>query len=387
MEQIKNIPNNTSDTLNTQSLNYDIADAYVEQKKYVEAIPFLNKSIEVASLSNDLETEKNAVQRLSEIYKTVGNYDKALTSYQKYVDLVDLIYAKKEAEIEDASEFSKTLAFKQNRINILEKDRELSENQVNFIEKEQELIKESNRRQRLIIYVLIAGLLLLFVVLFLMYKSNQQKKIANNLLALKSLRIQMNPHFIFNALNSVNGFIAKNDERTANKYLTDFSTLMRAVLENAEKDFIPLVEEIALIKLYLKLEHARFKEKFDYTFELDKEINIDNFAIPPMLLQPYIENAVWHGLRYKEDKGKLAIKIQQKDKNTLTVSIIDDGIGRKKSMQLKTKNQLKKTSKGMGNISSRIAILNEMYAGKVSVKISDLFENGEGTSVLMNLRI
>jgi tetratricopeptide (TPR) repeat protein len=386
LQKIENIPPQPTDTLTAQSLNFDIADAYVIQKKYTEAIPYLNKSIEVASEVKDLETEKNAIQRLSEVYKNVGDFDNALVNYQKYVDLVDLLYKEKEKEIDDAAEFSKALALQQNRINILEKDRELSENKIDYIEKEQQITAESNRRQKYVIYSLIAGLVLLIVAVFMMYKSNQQKKIANNLLALKSLRSQMNPHFIFNALNSVNSFIAQSDERAANKYLTDFSNLMRSVLENSEKDFIPLAKEIELISLYLKLEHARFVEKFDYTFEVDEKVNIDAFNIPPMLLQPYIENAVWHGLRYKKEKGLLAVNLQQKDSDILIITITDNGIGRKKSMELKTKNQLKQNSKGMSNVHSRIAILNDMYKDKLSVSVSDLLENGEGTKVVLELK-
>ena len=113
----------------------------------------------------------------------------------------------------------------------------------------------------------------------------------------------MNPHFIFNALNSVNGYIAKNDERKANRYLSDFSILMRAVLENSEKDFIPLNKEIELLQLYLKLEHSRFSDKFSYDIQIDSQVKITEFNIPPMLLQPYVENAIWHGLRYKEEIG------------------------------------------------------------------------------------
>ncbi len=386
LAKVESLPEKSVDTLTTQALNFDIADAYVSQKKYVEAIPYLNKSIEVASEAKDLETEKDALQRLSEVYKNVGDFDNALENYQKYVDLVDILYEQKEQELEDVAQFNKALALQQNRINILEKDRELTENKIEFIEKEQQLTEESNRRQRLIIYSLIAGLVLLVVTIFLMYKSNRQRKITNNLLALKSLRTQMNPHFIFNALNSVNSFIAQSDERAANKYLTDFSTLMRAVLENSEKDFIPLSSEIELIGLYLKLEHARFKEKFDYTFEVADDIDTDAFEIPPMLLQPYIENAVWHGLRYKEDKGNLEIKLAKKDQDTLLITIQDDGIGRKKSKALKTQHQLKRQSKGMNNVSSRIAILNDMYQDKLTVQVADLFENGEGTLVTLELR-
>ena len=163
---------------------------------------------------------------------------------------------------------------------------------------------------------------------------------ANNLLALKSMRSQMNPHFIFNALNSVNSFIAVNDERNANRYLSEFSVLMRSVLENSDEDFIPFSKEIELIELYVKLEHNRFKEKFDYSITIDEAIDLDEYTIPPMLLQPYIENAIWHGLRYKDGKGTLEIVIGVRDDTSLVVTIRDNGVGRKRSQELK--NQLKK---------------------------------------------
>jgi LytS/YehU family sensor histidine kinase len=189
------------------------------------------------------------------------------------------------------------------------------------------------------------------------------------------MRSQMNPHFIFNALNSVNSFIAVNDERNANRYLTEFSALMRSVLENSDEDFIPLTKEIELLELYVKLEHNRFKEKFDYTISVDKNISLDQFSIPPMLLQPYIENAIWHGLRYRKEKGNLEISIKKRDEETVLVIIKDNGIGRKKSQELKTKNQLKQKSKGMSTIKNRVAILNDMYKERISVNVADVLGN------------
>jgi LytS/YehU family sensor histidine kinase len=229
-------------------------------------------------------------------------------------------------------------------------------------------------------------MLLMGLAAYFFYRSNKQQKLANNLLALKSLRSQMNPHFIFNALNSVNNFIAKSDERSANRYLSDFSTLMRSVLENSDEDFIPLSKELELLELYTKLEHSRFSDKFDYQIMVDDHIDIDAFQIPPMLLQPYIENAIWHGLRYREDRGYLKIEIKQKDKQALEISITDNGIGRKKSAEIKTQNQKKQKSKGMGNIKKRIEILNDMYKDKVAVVISDLDSNGTGTKVVFSIR-
>ncbi len=366
--------------LTTQKQNYKIGNAYFLQKDYENAIPFLEKSIEEADTKEDLVVKKDATRKLSEVYTDAGDYEKALVAYKSYTNLVEELNIQKEQEISQAARFSRDYTEKQNRITSLESNKALSESVY-------ELSAERNKRQQLIIYSLIGGLLLLLIAGYFMYKSMRQQKLANNLLALKSLRSQMNPHFIFNALNSVNSFIASSDERTANKYLTDFSQLMRSVLENSEEDFISLKKEINLLDIYTKLEHFRFKDKFEYAITVDEHINTEEFLIPPMLLQPYIENAVWHGLRYKETKGLLEIAVAKKSEDEITITITDDGIGRERSKALKTQNQKKQNSKGMGNIKKRVAILNDMYKDKVDVFIDDYQTSGDiGTKVVVTLK-
>jgi len=372
--------------LTPQRQNYKIANAFVAQEKYEEAIPYLKKSIEEADKKEDLVVEKDATRKLSEIYKGIGKFNEAANSYERYVDLVDELYIKKEQEISQATRFSREIALKQNRITSLENEREINESRYKLAEENKELTVKNSRVQRWIIGSLIVIAILLLITAFVQFRSVKQQKYANNLLALKSLRTQMNPHFIFNALNSVNSFIAINDERAANKYLSEFSQLMRSVLENSEEDFIPLVKEIELLEIYVKLEHFRFKDKFDYTINVDEKLKLSEFVIPPMLLQPYVENAVWHGLRYKEEKGNLTINFEHLDEESIRISISDDGIGRKKSKELKTEHQKKQNSKGMGNIKKRITILNNMYKDKVDVEISNVFENEEGTRVQLILK-
>lgn len=367
--------------LTKQKQNYKIGNAYFLKNNLDEAIPYLEESIEEADKKEDLIVKKDATKKLADVFVASGNFEKAKEAFNAYTEAVDQLYIKKEQEISQAARISKSIAEKQNRILSLENDRQLTLSQM-------QLSDEKNKRQQLIIYSLIGGLFLLVVLAYLMYKYIKQQKLANNLLALKSLRSQMNPHFIFNALNSVNSFIATNDERTANKYLSDFSKLMRAVLENSEEDFIPLQKEIQLIELYTKLEYFRFKDKFDYKISVEETIDIEAYKIPPMLLQPYIENAVWHGLRYKEDKGILDIKICKKQKDQIEITIADNGIGRKKSKALKTENQKKHNSKGLGNIKKRVTILNEMYKDKVDINIEDNQLNAEdvGTKVIVTLK-
>ena len=136
----------------------------------------------------------------------------------------------------------------------------------------------------------------------------------------------------------------------------------------------------------MKLEHSRFPDKFDYDIKVDDQLSDDEFIIPPMLLQPFIENAIWHGLRYKENKGFLEIHLQQLKKDQLQISITDDGIGRERSAQLKTQHQKKQKSKGLGIIKKRIAILNSMHKNKISVAVSDLLPDKSGTKVVVTLR-
>ncbi|MEO9510845.1 MAG: histidine kinase [Flavobacteriaceae bacterium] len=374
------------DSITSQRINYKIANAYVAQDKLDEAIPYLQRSIVEADSEDDLVVQKDATRKLSEVYRYKGDFSKALETYQEYVAVVDSLYVRKEQEISRAARFNREIVTKQNRISSLEQERQLSQSKYSLAVTEQQLFEETSKRQKWIIYSLIFGLILMALTSFLFYRNSKQQKLANNLLALKSLRTQMNPHFIFNALNSVNNFIAKSDERSANRFLSDFSVLMRSVLENSEEDFIPLSKELELLELYVKLEHSRFSDKFDYEVIRDKKVDVDAFEIPPMLLQPYIENAIWHGLRYKEEKGFLKIELNQINKELLEIIILDDGIGRKRSAALKTDHQKKQKSKGMGNIKKRIQILNDMYKNKVDVEISDLNNDETGTRVSLKLK-
>ncbi|QHI38203.1 Sensor histidine kinase YpdA [Kordia antarctica] len=375
-----------STTITSQKINYKIGNAFLLQEKYDEAIPYFEKSISEANTKGDLIVEKDATRKISETYESLGAFEKAKQAFEEYVQLVNELVLVKEQEISQASRFTKRIQENQIRILSLEADRVIERSRNENYLREQGLIEESNTRQKYTIYSLIFGMTLLVFTIYLLYRNSKQQKLANNLLALKSLRTQMNPHFIFNALNSVNNYIAINDERNANRYLSEFSTLMRSVLENSDEDFIPLSKELELLELYVRLEHMRFQDKFEYEINVDESLNVSDFQIPPMLLQPYIENAIWHGLRYKKEKGYLRISISAKTDEMLEISIEDDGIGRKRSMELKTKNQLRQKSKGMGNIKKRIAILNDMYKDKVDVSIADVSEDGHGTKVILTLK-
>jgi len=352
----------------------EIGKTLVAKGENRAALKELEEAAAIADTLDNPSEQANAFLVLADLYEKNGRKDKALMTYKKYSQAV----AKKDKLDDNRSAEKSSLINKQKDIE------ELSKN-VSLGQREATIEQATVFRQQLIIYGLLLIILIIAVTSYFIYKNAQASKLANQLLALKSLRSQMNPHFIFNALNSVNHFIAQQDERTANKFLSEFSQLMRLVLENSQEDFIPLEREQEILSLYLKLEHYRFRDKFSYDINMDERLLAEGIEVPPMLIQPYIENAVWHGLRYKEAKGTLSLRFG-KEAETLVVEITDDGIGRTKSSQLKTANQKKHNSTGLKNIQERLAIINKVYRANYRVSIEDL-ENTSGTRVRIYLPV
>ena len=379
------IYSNSGNTKEAIRENWEIGNLYLSNNNSTEAINYLEESVELSEEVGDLVQKKEAMQSLSKAYEESGEPEKALETYREYIVLLDSLDEIRESQLQARLELNNELSTKQGRIELLEKDRELSDKTITLLKQEKEYKAESLKTQRFIIWGLVLGLLIMIVLAYLIFKNARQKRIANQLLALKSLRSQMNPHFIFNALNSVNSFIALNDERSANRYLSDFSRLMRLVMENSQEDLVPLSSEIQTLELYMQLEHFRFTEKFDYTFTVSDDLDQDAFQIPPMIIQPYIENSIWHGLRYKETKGQLNVTLSQEN-DKLVVTIEDNGIGRKRSQELKTKNQKATRSTGLRNIESRIRIINDMQQTNLQVEVSDLEEAKDpGTKVRIEI--
>lgn len=367
--------------------NLAIGNTYLDMNQSQAAIPYLQRSIEISDKLGKLQEKGEALRALSEAYKQQKKFEKAMQTFQKYLTIKDSMIKEKEQELEEMLSTNIALTQKQKKIDFLEKDMELNRQTISALTHEKIAQEERMSRQRTIIYALGIGIILIVIASYLLYKNIQKRRIANQLLALKSLRSQMNPHFIFNALNSVNAFISKNDEKSANKYLSDFSKLMRMVMENSQYEFVPLAQEINLLKLYLSLEHFRFQDKFDYDFQVDESIDTEQYEVPPMLIQPYIENAIWHGLRYKEEKGYLSIHIKSDGQKGILILIEDDGIGRTRSLALKTANQQNTKSTGIKNTVGRISLVNELYQKNIKLEISDsdLSQQDTGTKVSIKL--
>ncbi len=203
-----------------------------------------------------------------------------------------------------------------------------------------------------------------------------------------ALRAQMNPHFIFNCLNSIKLYTMENDSQTASEYLTKFSQLIRLVLENSRSEKVTLQKELETLTLYIQLEAMRFKNKVQYKINVDPSIDQHYIEIPPLLLQPYVENAIWHGLMHKTEGGNMVIAITQPAEYLLHIEITDDGIGRDMAMQQKSKSATRQKSYGLKMTSERLDAINHLYQTNTEVKIIDLQDaagNATGTKVIIEI--
>lgn len=193
---------------------------------------------------------------------------------------------------------------------------------------------------------------------------------------LNALRAQMNPHFLFNTLSSIQHFITLNETEAALKYLSKFAKLMRRIMDNSRKPVIPVKEELEALQLYLELESLRFKNKFSYDISVDESIDLNDDEIPPMLIQPYIENSILHGLMNLENRdGRLVIEMKKKD-GMIICSVQDNGIGREKSREINRAKKRHHVSSGMSIAGNRLEILNLLHGSKLNVNIFDLKNAG-----------
>jgi len=350
---------------------YNIGATWTAASKPDNAIPFLQQSIQMAEKTGDVNQRQKATKELAKAYENSGQYEKALQVIKKYVNTLDSVKNLNQRSAVENIALNEEFLKQEKRIQSLIASQKIKEADI--------------KRQRTLLWSLIGALSLFSGLIYALFRNIKQKQKANRVIKLQSLRTQMNPHFIFNSLNSVNNFISKNDERSANKFLSDFSKLMRTVLKNSDQDFVSLETEIQTLRIYLDLEHFRFGEKFDFTLEVDEDIDTSQVEIPPMLIQPYIENAIWHGLRYKEEKGLLKLHFF-KENDKLFCTIEDNGIGRIKSAALKTNNQKNYQSTGIKNTTERIDLLNKIYGTHLGISITDINNaNQSGTLVRISL--
>lgn len=298
---------------------------------------------------------------LYNIYTELENYKKA---HEYYV-------LSKQAEEEVF------LVTNQNLITMLEsisKD-EKTGKQIDLLARDNELKELKIKQARMFNIGIAVVFIILVLVGFLLLRQNKFKNEHKTVvLEQKLLRLQMNPHFIFNSLADLQGFIWSKDSFTANEYLSSFSKLIRLILENSRKEFVPVEKEISAISNYLKLQSLRYKDKFEYHIDIDEEIDEEHMLIPPMLAQPFIENSIEHGILHKETPGHIEVKLFM-DQNLINIEVIDDGIGFKKSSEIKQNKNIDHESLAMKITRERLLMIYKKYKQKIRFSITDILDD------------
>jgi len=355
----------------------NMGNIYRDWERYPEAIDSYNKSIELSKANNDIYNLSWLYEDISKLYERTGDYRQAYENQ---------LLASKYGDSLASWNYQQTLAGAR------------AQYEADNTAKELELLSVKLQRNKLIVWILIGGFALVAAVTALLinrYRFRSRQRIAEmnhtiSELNQTNLRQQMNPHFIFNTLNSIQYYVFQNDKIASNNYMTKFASLIRKTLENSRHTEISIKEELDTLQLYLELEGLRFKEKFDWNIAVDEDIDTLAFKIPTMLIQPYVENAISHGLMNKENgKGFLSIELDLHG-DQIICSVEDNGIGRARAMEIKQQKNNHHTSLGTNITESRLKLVNELYGKNMQVVYTDLVDSfGEpaGTKVEINIPI
>ena len=344
-----------------------LGDIYFKENNPEKSLEFARKSLEMAKELELPETRMKSEKLLSDIYDKQGNQELALQHLRNY-------------NIE-----------KDNLEKIINEQQRLKTELDFHYEKEQLEKKETEMREKLLVILGFVVLAFVLVGLFFYFRNKEREKtlmLQKQLAEFehKALHLQMNPHFVFNCLASISSFIMQNGKEDAMKYLSKFSKLMRLTLEFSKESAIPIDKEIEALQNYLELEQLRFNQKFDFKINKDSEIE-DDTAIPSLLLQPYVENAIIHGVAPKEGKGFIKIDFTQKDEQLICV-IEDDGVGIDTSRELKKNSVNVHQSMALDISKKRLKTLEELENKKVNLKIEELKDennNSRGTRITLEL--
>ncbi|MHA7829828.1 MAG: tetratricopeptide repeat-containing sensor histidine kinase [Flagellimonas sp.] len=349
--------------------------AHTKLANYDEAEDFIQEGLKMAQNRNIPSNILYAYEKMSDLENTRGDYKKAYEFYKK-------------ADEYDKQISSATNLRYMNDI-IVKYENEKKNNQIAVLAKENEIVRLRLKKNQttLLVSALIVGLISsILYILYRQYQSKNEKRVLT--LEQQMLRSQMNPHFLFNSLNSIKLYIINNEQKNAVHYLNKFSKLVRKILEASSQKEIPLSEELGTMELYMNIENIRFSNEIDFKIEVEEGINVDNIKIPSLTLQPFLENSLWHGLSPKDGEKKIQVNVKHKDKGHVTIEIMDNGIGRTMAEVNKENRVLKRKSLGIRITKERLANFAKDYQNKFDVDILDLFdENGDpnGTKVVLDI--
>ncbi|WP_420321106.1 tetratricopeptide repeat protein [Flagellimonas sp.] len=351
--------------------------AHTKLGNYDKAHKYIQDGLEMSQTHNIPSNILYAYQKLSDLEQERGNYQQAYNYYVK------------------ADEFDKEISsatnFRYMNDVIVRYEADKKTNQISVLAKENEIVRLRLRKNQttLLVSALIVGLISsILYILYRQYQSKNEKRVLS--LEQNMLRSQMNPHFLFNSLNSIKLYIINNEQKNAVHYLNKFSKLIRKILEASSLKEISLAEELETVELYMNIENIRFSNEIDFKIIVDDNLNVDNIKVPSLALQPFLENSLWHGLSPKGGQKMIHLFVKKKAESHVSIEVVDNGVGREAAQVNKANRVLKRKSVGIRITKERLANFSKDYQNNFDVDIVDLFnDKGEsvGTKVILDIPI
>lgn len=337
----------------------------------------LKKGLKIAKTYNLQTSIVEAQERLSELYTKTGKHKLAMLYYKNSIELKETISNQRNLRyVNDV---------------IMQFENEAKNKQIKALADENEIVKsELKRNQKIFWYAIIALVLIAGIAIAFNRHAQLQKEKQIITLEQDMLRSQMNPHFIFNSLNSIKLYIINNEKENAVYYLNKFSKLIRKILIASTEKEISLEDELETMQLYLNIENIRFSNEINFNIVVDENINTPNIKVPSLILQPFLENALWHGLSSKTGSKNINLHVSSGSKSYVTISITDNGIGRGKSAEIKKGKLLKQKSVGIDITKARLANFYKDYKNDYKLQIDDLYsDKGKacGTKVILHIPV
>ena len=370
-----NLTETLGDDFYKSMANINLGRAYADTKEYKLADQYLKNGLILSLANNYSSAASEAYFYLSSLEEDKGNFKKALA------------YTKKHGEYENKILNSKNQQYVNDLI-IKVKNKEKNK-QIKYLDEENQVVRSKLDKTKKQIYFGVALLILLSILGSIFYaqnKLNDHRKYVE--LKQNLMRTQMNPHFIFNALNSIKLYIINNEKEQAVYYLNKFSKLIRIILNSSRQKEITLKEEVKNSELYVQIENIRFGNSVNFIVNIHDGIELEQIKTPPLILQPFLENAIWHGLSLKEGDKNLAIELINDTTNScVNIHIVDNGVGRKKAMEIKSKRIHNKKSLGIQLTKDRLAAFMKEYKRDYSIQIVDLYDDDSATGTQVIIKI
>ncbi len=363
------------DIVSLAEIDGNFFEIYLLKHDYAKAMEYSRRSLVFSDQASSMAIKCHALVTMSEIYEATGRIPEALEYYKLYSSLKDSMFS----------------AEKYRAIAEMEKkyESEKKEQQLALLQEKTEVQKlKLSQGERLLIGSGI-GIVLLIIISYLLFRQSRLKTRHKAIeLEQRLLRSQMNPHFIFNSLIAIQSYIYRNEPILAGDFLAKFANLVRITLESSRGEFIMLEKEINMLEAYLELQKLRFETKFEYDIGMDEGIESETLSIPPMFAQPFIENAIEHGLRHSDKEGYLKINYSLQSDCCIRILIEDNGVGRIKAKQIENKEKHK--SMAISITKERLSILSKRFKEKFSLQLIDLKDEGNksaGLRVLIDIPV